>query len=74
MAMIRIRPIDFLVQEYLKAFDDVIAADILIPPPNPLTLAVYPSLKQLQVEATALGYDLDGETALQVQADSEANS
>ena len=74
MAMIRIRPIDFLVQEYLKAFDDVIAADILIPPLNPLTLAVYPSLKQLQVEATALGYDLDGETALQVQADSEANS
>jgi len=74
MAMIRIRPIDVLVQEYLKAFDDVIAADILIPPLNPLTLAVYPSLKQLQVEATALGYDLDAETALQVQADSEANS
>ena len=74
MAMIRIRPIDVLVQEYLKAFDDVIAADIHIPPLNPLTLAVYPSLKQLQVEATALGYDLDAETALQVQADSEANS
>jgi len=74
MAMVMIRPIDLLVCPYYKGSMEVIEADICTPPINSKALAVYSRLKRFQEEAQAMGYDLDTESATQIEADSGANS